>query len=79
MSFAYDTQVSVWRKHIFPLVDAKDPELAMLFEMLMGDMHDANHKVPSANGVFKGDGINKDPQVTRSARKLEEYVRELED
>ena len=74
MSYAFDTQAQVWRDHIRPLI--KDDHLAMRFEMLMQEMHDANHKVPSANGIFSGDGINKDGQVTKLARQLDEYVRE---
>lgn len=76
MSFAYDVQAAVWNKHIRPHV--KNDRLAMFFEMLMDDMHDANHKVPSANGVFKGDGVNKDAGVTFSAQRLDRYVRGLE-
>ena len=76
MSYAFDLQAQVWHDHIRPHV--KDEGLAMWFELLMFDMHSANHKVSSADGVFPGDGVNKDATVTRSARRLEEYVKSLE-
>lgn len=76
MSYAFDVQARVWSAHIRPHI--KDEQLAMRFEMLMDDMHSANHRVPSANGVFRGDGVNKDGAVTRGARNLEAYVQKME-
>lgn len=76
MSYAYDVMSRVWAQHIRPNV--RDKTLALCFEMLIEEMHNANHRVPSANNVFKGDGINKDPEVTRAARALDDYAREKE-
>jgi hypothetical protein len=80
MSYAYDVMMRVWMDHLRPHVvaseDAKYHELADRFEELIESMHSANHKVPSADGVFKGDGLNKDPAVSRAARELDEYTRD---
>lgn len=76
MSYVYDVQASVWYQHIRPHI--KDETLAMRFEMLMQDMHDANHKCTHRHSNLEGDGVNKDLQVHGSARKLDEYVKELE-
>jgi len=79
MSYVYDLQRRVWTEKIRPLVVAQHGEMfAFHFEALMEEMHSANHNVPSKDGVFKGDGINKDPGVCRAARELEEYVKEME-
>lgn len=78
MSHVYDVQRRVWTEHIRPLVVARHGEMfAFHFEALMEEMHSANHDVPSKDGIFKGDGINKDPRVCRAARELEEYVKEM--
>lgn len=78
MSYVYDLQRRVWSEHIRPLVVARHGEMfAFHFEALMEEMHSANHEVPSKDGVFKGDGINKDPRVCRAARELEEFVKEM--
>ena len=78
MSYVYDLQRRVWTEKIRPLVVAQHGEMfAFHFEALMEEMHSANHNVPSKDGVFKGDGINKDPGVCRAARELEEYVEEM--
>ena len=79
MSYVYDVMARVWRTHVRDLVVAKHGEMfAFHFEALMEEMHSANHDVPSKDGVFKGDGINKDPRVHRAARELEEYIKEME-
>lgn len=76
MSYVYDLQRRVWTEHIRPLVVARHGEMfTFVFEALMEEMHSANHAVPSKDGVFKGDGINKDPGVCRAARELEEFVK----
>lgn len=78
MSYVFDTMRRAWASHIRPLVvQAHGEELAFRFEGLIEEMHSANHDVPSRDGVFKGDGINKDPRVTRAARELEECIQEL--
>lgn len=73
MSYAYDLMSSVFENRIRPKLD--DDNLASLFSELIDAMHEANHKVPSADGVFKGDGINKDSGVSRAARELDDYVK----
>ena len=78
MSYAYDTMRRVWNEFARPLVVEKHGEmLAMHFESLIEEMHSANHDLPSKDGVFKGDGINKDPRVSRAARELEEIAEEI--
>ncbi|KKM57645.1 hypothetical protein LCGC14_1550560 [marine sediment metagenome] len=76
MSFAFDTLMSVWMKRVRPGIT--DATLAYRFEDLFEEMHSANHDVPDANGIFKGDGVNKSGHVTRAARDLEEYDRVLD-
>lgn len=78
MSYCYDVQRRVWYDLIRPLVAAKDERLAFRFEELMEEMHSANHLVPSRDGTFKGDGINKDPMVTKAARELEDYAKAIQ-
>lgn len=78
MSYVFDTMSRVWAQHVRPLVAAKHGEMfAFHFEALIEEMHSANHNVPSKDGVFKGDGINKDPGVHRAARELEEFVKTM--
>lgn len=78
MSYCYDVMASVFRKHIEPLLKEQDRgELADHFLWLIEEMHSANHAVPSADGAFKGDGINKAPGVTQAARELEEVAKAL--
>lgn len=76
MSFAFDTLMSVWTKRVRPGIT--DDTLAYRFEALFEEMHSANHNVPDAKGIFKGDGVNKDSRVTRAARELEEHDRVLD-
>lgn len=76
MSSAYDTQMRVWRKKIEPLVE--DKQLTWLFEELMNDMHDANHKCTHQDSNTNGDGVNKDKNVARSARRLAEHVEDTD-
>jgi len=79
MSYVYDIQRRVWTEKIRPLVVTQHGEMfAFRFEALMEEMHSANHDVPSKDGVFKGDGINKDPRVCKVARELEEFVKEMD-
>jgi hypothetical protein len=78
VSYAYDVMRRVWNEYARPLVVEKHGEmLAFEFEGLIEEMHSANHDLPSKDGVFSGDGINKDPRVSRAARELEEFVKEL--
>lgn len=75
MSYAYDVMASAFRHHIAPRIDQ---ELAHHFSDLIEEMHSANHGVPSADGIFKSDGINKHAGVSRAARELDECVKKLE-
>lgn len=70
MSYCFDVVSRVYREKILPHVP--DQEVAALFADVLDEMHSANHKLPSADGLFKGDGLNKDPRVTRAAQVLEE-------
>lgn len=73
MSYVFDTMRSVFRQHVYPLLEkAGKEEVALRFEALIEEIHSANHDVPSPDGTFKGDGINKHGPVTRAARELEE-------
>lgn len=72
MSYCFDTISRVYRDRILPHVP--DRELAEMFQGVLDEIHSANHNVPSANGVFKGDGLNKDPNLTAAVREMEEYV-----
>lgn len=80
MSYCYDVMQGVFRRHITLLLvkDGKE-DLALHFAMLIQDMHSANHEVPSEDGVFKGDGINKHPGVSRTARELDECAKRHEE
>ena len=75
MSYAFDVMSRVWSKHIRNFVP--NEEIKMRFEMLFESMHDANHEV--SYDVFKGDGLNKHPVVTRRARELDDAVKRLEE
>lgn len=80
MSYCYDVMSKIFREHIYHLLVKEGKEhLALRFDMLIQDMHNANHNVPSADGVFSGDGINKDPRVERAAHELEECAKKLEE
>lgn len=72
MSYAFDTMAHVFGERIRPHVP--DSMLAELFSELIEAMHSANHRVPSADGVFNGDGVNKAPEVADAARRLDEHV-----
>lgn len=79
MSYVYDVMSGVFSRHIRPLLEKDGKgDLAMRFDFLIQDMHEANHNVPSADGVFKGDGINKDDRVHRAAVKLDDIAKKLE-
>lgn len=71
MSYCYDVMSRVFAQEIAPKLEAG---LALHFEMLIEAMHSANHRVPSADGVFKGDGINKSREVSEAARELDDYI-----
>lgn len=73
MSYTFDTISRVWYERIRPHVP--DLELAMHFDECLEAIHSANHRVPSADGVFKGDGLNHDGELNRAVRELEEYVK----
>lgn len=79
MSYCYDVMGGIYMRHIHPLLVKEGKEtLSLRFEMLIQEMHSANHRVPSPDGVFKGDGINKDHGVSRAARELDEAAKEIE-
>ena len=79
MSYCYDVMSRVFNGHVRRLLEENGKEkLAYRFERLIEDMHNANHEVPSANGVFKGDGINKDARVTKAAQNLDMAATEAE-
>ena len=79
MSYVFDTMRSVFSRHVAPMLrKAGKEDLAMDFEALIEEMHSANHKVPSPDGVFNGDGINKHGPVERAARELEECAKKHE-
>lgn len=64
MSFCYDVLERVFAHHIKPQL--KDSEISMRFEMLLSEMHEANHRLR--------DAINKDEGVNRVARKLDQAM-----
>ena len=67
MSYCYDTMQKAWgilRNDLPP--DVRESELAVRFEFLMSEMHEANHRL--------NDAINKDDRVTRYARKLDQVM-----
>lgn len=74
MSHVFDATMKVWRDHIRPFVP--NEMLAEEFEQVLGAIHEANHRVPSADGLHKGDGLNHDPQLNRAVRDLVEFVEE---
>jgi len=73
MSHSYDVMAKVWatlRSQMFE--ETRDGEVAERFEMLISEMHEANHR--------HGDCINKDRQVNRIASKLDEvFTRYMSD
>jgi len=69
----------VFHRHCFSLLALVGKEaIAQDFENLIDEMHSVNHDLPSRDGVFKGDGMNKDPRVTRAARMLDETADDIE-
>ena len=74
MSYAFDVMTRIWEEEISGMID---DELAMRFGLLIEEIHSANHNVPSPDGTFKGDGINKDPKVSAAAKKLDKAYEEL--
>jgi hypothetical protein len=75
MSYCFDTLSRIYREKIEPHVP--DQNLAMLFGSVLEEIHSANHRVPSADGTFKGDGLNHDPALHRATRELDEFVKAL--
>lgn len=64
MSYCYDVMSRAWemlRQDLPPGV--RDGELSFRFEMLISEMHEANHRLR--------DAINHDSQVHDSARKID--------
>jgi len=49
-----------------------------LFAMIIEEMHGANHMLPSGDGRFSGDGLNKSGRVTAAVRQMEEYLERKE-
>jgi hypothetical protein len=74
MSWVFDKTQTVWSEHIRPHVP--DQMLAEFFERVLGAMHNANHRVPSSDGKFEGDGLNHDPDLNKAVQRLEKYVNE---
>lgn len=72
MSYCFDTISRIYRDKIEPHIPDKD--LAYRFGMVLEAIHEANHRVPSANGVFKGDGLNKDPDLHAAVQRLDQMV-----
>jgi len=70
MSYVFDTFEHTWYKKIKPQLNEMD-EVVMYFEFLLTEIHDANHRVK--------DALNKDPQMTKWARKLEEAIKGVAD
>ncbi len=64
MSYCYDVMSRAWatlREKLPP--EEQNGELAVRFELLINEMHEANHKLK--------DAINHDDRVTRAARRLD--------
>lgn len=67
MSYCYDVMAKAWAQLRERLpADVRDGELAMRFEFLIEEMHEANHRLR--------DAINHDDRVTKQARKLDETM-----
>lgn len=66
MSYCFDTISRIYRDKIEKLVEKEDPQLAMMFSMLLDEIHSANHRVK--------DALNKDSQLCSAVRELDEYV-----
>lgn len=67
MSYCYDVMSKAWRQLSEQLpADVRDSELAMRFEFLLEEMHEANHR--------QKDAINHDASVTNHARKLDDVL-----
>lgn len=48
--------------------------LAELFEQALSAIHSANHRVPSADGKFEGDGIEHDEDFRAAIKRLLKYT-----
>jgi hypothetical protein len=69
MSFSFDTFEQAWarlRSQLPP--ETRDGELAVRFELMLSELHEANHRL--------GDAVNKDARVTRHACRLSEAMHE---
>jgi hypothetical protein len=64
MSFVFDTLQRAWSSRIRPHVP--DEELALRFEMLLEELHSANHRLK--------DAVNHDAGAHKYARELEKYL-----
>lgn len=71
MSYVFDKTMSVWGRHVRPLVvkDGKEM-LALYFESVLESFHDANHRLK--------DAVNHDAEVNRAIRELDEVAKEFE-
>lgn len=67
MSYCFDTQRKAWAalRAQLPQV-VQDSELAHRFEILMEEMHEANHRLR--------DAVNHDHRVTERARRLDDAL-----
>ena len=64
MSYCYDVMEKAWAHLAEHLpAEVRHGETAIRFEILIGEMHEANHRLR--------DAINKDDRVTRYARRLD--------
>lgn len=72
MSSSFDILLSTFDTHYAPLV--ADERLNMHMRLLIGAMHNANHRLPSADKIFEGDGVNHDPDVQRAENRLRNHL-----
>jgi len=66
MSSSFDTMARVFLLHF----ECKDEYLKHLFHMALEALHSANHEMQ--------DAVNRDSQVMKAARQLDNYAREIE-
>lgn len=76
MSYCFDQMARWFRDRFEP--KSGDVQEKYLFSMIIEEMHGANHMLPSGDGRFSGDGLNKSQRVTRAVRDLEEYLESKE-
>ena len=76
MSYSFDIMLRTWKEELKPsLVQhslAHSPQRLLInsFQRLIKAMHEANHKVPSWDGSFQNDGVDKDIGVANAAHAL---------